>query len=238
LAPPNNSQSIGISAMTDCIVKNWEGIATDTTVAITLPVARPNSQAHIVWLALKRHLTNQRQGTASTLTKAEVSGGGKKPYKQKGTGRARMGSMRTPLRRGGGVIFGPKPRTFDIHMNRKERRLALTTIIQNRVGDISVVEDCEINFPVPKTRELVGALQRWGIAAGEEKVLLILEDKKANTYLAGRNIPYLKIITAGNLNVFDLLHADKIIITAPAVQKIHDIFQKPEALVPVEATDA
>ncbi len=212
--------------MTACVVKNWQGETTPATVEIQLPAAREESKGHVVWLALKRHLNNQRQGTVSTLTKAEVQGGGKKPYKQKGTGRARMGSMRTPLRRGGGVIFGPKPRVYDLKMNRHERRLALTTIIQNRIDDITIIEECETHLTAPKTKELVGALQRWGITIGSEKVLLILMDKQSNTYLSGRNIPYLQIITANNLNVFDLLHADKIILTATAIQKIHEIFQK------------
>ncbi|WP_218079890.1 50S ribosomal protein L4 [Anthocerotibacter panamensis] len=211
--------------MTACVVKNWNGEQTPAAVEFALQAAKSETQGHIVWLALKRQLNNQRQGTASTLTKGEVRGGGKKPYKQKGTGRARMGSIRTPLRRGGGVVFGPKPRTFDLQMNRKERRLALRTIVQNRVADITVVEDFEGNFEKPKTKELVLALKRWGIVPGEERVLLILAQKQEHAYRSGRNIPYLKIITATNLNVFDLLHADKIILTAPAVQTIHETYQ-------------
>ena len=212
--------------MTTCVVSNWAGEATDSNVTFQLPAARPGSQSHIVWLALKRQLNNQRQGTSSTLTKAEVRGGGKKPYKQKGTGRARMGSMRTPLRRGGGVIFGPKPRTFDIQMNRKERRLALCTILQNRTADMIIVEDMETSLEAPKTRDLAAALLRWGIEPRVKRVLMILEEKQVNTYRSGRNIPYLKIITAQNLNVHDLLYADKIILTAPAVARIHTLFQE------------
>ncbi|WP_287131279.1 50S ribosomal protein L4 [Candidatus Cyanaurora vandensis] len=216
--------------MTASVVKNWAGEATPTEVEFSLQTARPESKGHVVWLALKRQLNNRRQGTHSTLTKAEVRGGGKKPYKQKGTGRARMGSMRTPLRRGGGVIFGPKPRDYDLAMNRKERRLALRTILQERAGDIIVVEDFIQQLEQPKTKELVLALKRWGVAPGE-KVLLILESKQDTPYRSGRNVPYLRIITAQNLNVHDLLHADQIIMTAPAVALVHEIFQpKPPML--------
>ncbi len=222
--------------MTTCVVKNWSGEDTDQSVNFNLQTARPDSQGHIVWLALKRQLNNQRQGTASTLTKAEVQGGGKKPYKQKGTGRARLGSTRTPLRPGGGVIFGPKPRTYDIQMNRKERRSALRTIVQNRVEDTLIVEEFAASLAQPKTRELVAAFKRWGIALGEERVLLILEEKNETVYLAGRNIPYLKMITATNLNVFDLLHANKIIMTPQAVAKIHTTFQETKSKPTVEET--
>lgn len=210
--------------MTTSVVKNWAGETTATEVEFTLQAAKPEAKGHVVWLALKRQLHNQRQGTHSTLTKAEVRGGGKKPYKQKGTGRARMGSMRTPLRRGGGVIFGPKPRDYHLSMNRKERRLALRTILQERASDIIVVEDFANQLALPKTKEMVLALQRWGVTVGE-KTLLILESKQDSPWLAGRNIPYLTIITAQNLNVHSLLLADKIVITAPAVTLIHEIFQ-------------
>lgn len=168
-------------------------------------------------------MNNGRQGTASAKTRAEVSGGGRKPYRQKGTGRARAGSTRSPLWRGGGVIFGPKPRDYSTKMNRKERRLALRTALQSRVEDLIVVEDFASQLSRPKTKELVAAMTRWGVGAGE-KALLIVGDRDDNVYLSARNVPTLKLIGASGLNVYDLLNADKIIATASALTKIQEVY--------------
>jgi large subunit ribosomal protein L4 len=139
--------------MVDCVVRNWQGEEVGQAT-LDLRVAKEESAAHIVHRAMVRQMTNSRQGTVSTKTRAEVSGGGRKPWRQKGTGRARAGSIRSPLWRGGGVIFGPKPRDFNIKMNRKERRLALRTAFQSRTEDLIVVEDFAAQLPQPKTKEL------------------------------------------------------------------------------------
>ncbi|MBD2105224.1 50S ribosomal protein L4 [Leptolyngbya sp. FACHB-261] len=208
--------------MVSCTIKDWTG--TDTGEAsLDLRVANEQNAPHIVHRALRRQLVNSRQGTASAKTRSEVSGGGRKPWRQKGTGRARAGSSRSPLWRGGGVIFGPKPRDFEVKMNRKERRLALRTALQSRVQDLIVVEDFNDQLPRPKTRDLVSALTRWGIGL-EDKVLLITAEKQENTYLSARNIGNLKLILATNLNVYDLLAADRIVITAPALEKIQEVY--------------
>ncbi len=209
--------------MATCTVKNWEG-GDLAPVELDLPVAKESSAEHILWLAVKRQLHNSRQGTSSTLTKSEVRGGGKKPWKQKGTGRARAGSSRSPLWRGGGVIFGPKPREFDIKMNRKERRLALRTALQSRTDDLVVVEEFESNLTTPKTKEFVQALQRWGVDV-EQKILLILDQKQENTYRSARNVARVRVITANNLNVFDLLHADRIVMTTTALDVVKATYQ-------------
>lgn len=209
--------------MATCTVKNWQG-GDLASVELNLPVAKEASAEHILWLAVKRQLHNSRQGTSSTLTKSEVRGGGKKPWKQKGTGRARAGSSRSPLWRGGGVIFGPKPREFDIKMNRKERRLALRTALQSRTADLLVVEEFESNLTVPKTKEFVQALKRWGVDP-EQKILLILDQKQENTYRSARNVSRVRVITANNLNVFDLLHADRIVITTTALDVVKATYQ-------------
>jgi large subunit ribosomal protein L4 len=209
--------------MATCTVKNWQG-GDLASVELNLPVAKEASAEHILWLAVKRQLHNSRQGTSSTLTKSEVRGGGKKPWKQKGTGRARAGSSRSPLWRGGGVIFGPKPREFDIKMNRKERRLALRTALQSRTDDLLVVEEFESNLTVPKTKEFVQALKRWGVDP-EQKILLILDQKQENTYRSARNVSRVRVITANNLNVFDLLHADRIVITTTALDVVKATYQ-------------
>ncbi|XGV96449.1 MAG: 50S ribosomal protein L4 [Leptolyngbya sp. BL-A-14] len=208
--------------MVDCVVKNWQGQEAGTA-SLDLKVASEANAAHIVHRALTRQLANVRQGTASTKTRAEVSGGGRKPWRQKGTGRARAGSNRSPLWRGGGVIFGPKPRDYSIKMNRKERRLALRTAIQSRIDDLVVVQDFADQLSRPKTKEVAKALAGWGVEP-RSKVLLIVAERDENVYLSARNIDNLRMISASNLNVFDLLAADRIVMTASALTKIQEVY--------------
>lgn len=208
--------------MVECVVRNWQGEEVGQAT-LDLRVAKEENAAHIVHRAMVRQLANARQGTASTKTRAEVSGGGRKPWRQKGTGRARAGSIRSPLWRGGGVIFGPKPREYNLKMNRKERRLALRTAFQSRADDLIVVEDFVDQLPRPKTKDLVEAIARWGIEA-ESKVLLILPELQEMVYLSARNLPTVKLIWATNLNVYDVLAADKIVTTNTALAKIQEVY--------------
>ncbi len=208
--------------MVECIVKNWQGDEAGTA-SLDLRVAKEENAAHIVHRALVRQMNNARQGTSSAKTRAEVRGGGRKPWRQKGTGRARAGSNRSPLWRGGGVIFGPKPRDYSVKMNRKERRLALRTAFQSRTEDLIVVEDFVDQLSRPKTKELVQALTRWGVEA-EEKVLLIVSERNDMVYLSARNIGTLRMISASNLNIHDLLTADKIVATATAIEKVQEVY--------------
>jgi large subunit ribosomal protein L4 len=210
--------------MVDCVVRNWQGDEVGQAT-LDLRVAKEESAAHIVHRAMVRQMTNSRQGTVSTKTRAEVSGGGRKPWRQKGTGRARAGSIRSPLWRGGGVIFGPKPRDFNIKMNRKERRLALRTAFQSRAEDLIVVENFADQLPRPKTKELIGAFARWGITA-ESKVLLILPELEEMVYLSARNLSTVKLISATSLNVYDILNADKIVTTNTALAKIQEVYSE------------
>ncbi|NJR48525.1 MAG: 50S ribosomal protein L4 [Leptolyngbyaceae cyanobacterium CSU_1_3] len=208
--------------MADCVIKDWQG-ADQGQASIDLKVAKEESAKGIVHRALVRQLANQRQGTASTKTRAEVRGGGRKPWRQKGTGRARAGSNRSPLWRGGGVIFGPKPRDYSIKMNRKERRLALRTAFQSRVEDLIIVQDFADQLSRPKTKELIQALTRWGVEPNS-KVLLIVAERNETIYLSARNIEKLRMISANNLNIFDLLNADKIVATAAAITMIQEVY--------------
>ena len=208
--------------MVNCVVKNWQGEDVGETT-LDLKVAKEENAEHIVHRALVRQLNNARQGTASTKTRAEVRGGGRKPWRQKGTGRARAGSIRSPLWRGGGVIFGPKPRDYSTKMNRKERRLALRTALNSRNEDTIIVENFADQIAQPKTKEVVSALERWGIDA-TAKVLLILADIPDSVYLSVRNISTVKLLNATNLNVFDLLNANKIVITNDALAKIQEVY--------------
>lgn len=208
--------------MVECVVKDWQG-AEAGAASLDLRVAKEENAAHIVHRALVRQMNNARQGTASTKTRAEVSGGGRKPWRQKGTGRARAGSIRSPLWKGGGVIFGPKPRDFSVKMNRKERRLALRTAFQSRADALIVVTDFSEHLPRPKTKEMVQALSRWGVEA-EDKVLLILGQRDENIYLSARNVRNLRLISANNLNVFDILAADQLVVTQSALTTIQEVY--------------
>ncbi|NEP05872.1 MULTISPECIES: 50S ribosomal protein L4 [Okeania] len=208
--------------MVDCVIKNWQGEEVGQAT-LNLRVAKEESAAHVVHRSLRLQMANNRQGTASTKTRSEVRGGGRKPWRQKGTGRARAGSIRSPLWRGGGVIFGPKPRDYSHKMNRKEKRLALSTAFQSRSEDLIAVENISEQLTRPKTKELVEAIARWGVEP-ESKVLLVLEEKQENVYLSGRNIAKLKISLANNLNIYDILEADKIIATAAAIEKIQEMY--------------
>jgi large subunit ribosomal protein L4 len=208
--------------MANCVIRNWQGEEAGSAT-LELAVAREENASHIVHRALIRQTNNARQGTACAKTRAEVRGGGRKPWKQKGTGRARAGSIRSPLWRGGGVIFGPKPKDYNMKMNRKERRLALRTALMGRIDDIIVVQDFATNVAQPKTKEFVQAMTRWGVEA-ESKVLIIVSEVEDNTLLSVRNIAKVKMISASGLNVFDLLNADQIVATAEAIAKIQEVY--------------
>lgn len=210
--------------MVSYVVKDWQGqeVGQET---IELRVAKEENAAHIVHRALVRQVNNGRQGTASTKTRAEVRGGGRKPWRQKGTGRARAGSSRSPLWRGGGVIFGPKPRSYGTKMNRKERRLALRTAFMSRSEDSIVVEDFAEQLTQPKTKDLLEAIARWGVEP-TAKILLILPERSETIYKSARNVPNIKLILADHLNVYDLLNADKIAIAKTALAKIQEVYSE------------
>jgi large subunit ribosomal protein L4 len=208
--------------MASISVRDWQGKESGST-DLNLSVAKESSATDLLHRAVVRQLANARQGTASTLTRAEVAGGGRKPYKQKGTGRARQGSIRTPLRPGGGVIFGPKPRSYELAMNRKERRLALRTALMSRTDDIVVVQGFASGLESPKTREITAALQRLGVAPGA-KVLLVLDGATETVKLSVRNLATVKLIAADQLNVFDLLNASKLVLSEEALAKIQEVY--------------
>ena len=208
--------------MTTLETLKWDGKKAGK-VSIDLKVAKDTSSSDLIHRAVLRQLANKRQGTASTLTRSEVRGGGRKPYKQKGTGRARQGSIRTPLRPGGGVIFGPKPRSYNLDMNRKERRLALRTALMSRIDDIKTVEDFGSTLDQPKTSEIINGLSRLGIEK-TEKVLVILDNPSDVIRKSINNIEKVKLIAADQLNVFDILNANKLVIGQSAINKIQEVY--------------
>lgn len=175
----------------------------------------------VVHQALVMQLASQRQGTAATKTRAMVRGGGRKPWKQKGTGRARAGSIRSPLWIGGGTTFGPQPRSYAFRMPRKARRLAIKSALTAKLqdGELLVLEG--IQFEQPKTKQVVELLKNFGL--DQSKALLITGEADENVEKSSRNIPGVKALAANGLNVFDLLHHDKLLITRDAVARIEEV---------------
>lgn len=175
----------------------------------------------VVHQAVVMQLASQRQGTHATKTRSMVRGGGRKPWKQKGTGRARAGSIRSPLWVGGGVAFGPHPRSYKFSMPRKARRLAIKSALSAKVNDggLLVVED--ISFAAPKTKDVIKLLGNF--EAQEAKALFITAENDENVAKSSRNIPGVKAIGTIGLNVFDLLHHDKVFVTKAAVAKIEEV---------------
>ena len=208
--------------MADCVIRDWQGKEAGKAT-LDLKVAKETTANDLMHRAVLRQQAHSRQGTASTLTRSEVRGGGRKPYKQKGTGRARQGSIRTPLRPGGGIVFGPKPRTYNLAMNRKERRLALRTALMARVEDLVVVKDFGASLEAPKTREITDALGRLGIAA-DTKVLIILSNPSDVVRRSVRNLEKVKLISADQLNVFDLLNANSLVMGETALATIQEVY--------------
>ena len=167
---------------------------------------------------------SRAQGNASTKTRADVAGGGRKPYKQKGTGRARQGSRTSPLLRGGGVVFGPKPKDWSIDMNRKERRLAMATALQSAARDIVAVDSFAPVEETQKTKTLVEVCKGVGVDPMAVYTLLITAEHNEKVFRAGRNIGRMQINNAHNLRIYDVLRADKIIVEAAALDTINSRF--------------
>jgi large subunit ribosomal protein L4 len=172
---------------------------------------------------LLRHFTSQKQGTVSTKTRSEVRGGGRKPWRQKGTGRARAGSNRSPLWKGGGVIFGPKPKKISLKLNKKERRLALQTLLYNKKNSILIIENLENQITEPKTKTFLKVCQDCAINL-DQKVLVIVSKKTTPLKLATQNLKNVELISASNLNTLSLLKAKQIILTPLAINDIKEIY--------------
>lgn len=217
------------AAATSLPVLTFEGSSTGKQAELNLRTARPETAKAVVHRAVVTYLQNKRAGTASTKTRAEVRGGGKKPYKQKGTGNARRGSQTTPLRPGGGVVFGPKPKDWTIKMNRKEKLLAVGTALQNAAAanggsSFIVIEDLKEKVAGPKTKDFVEALRRWGVDYKKDHALLLTTEASENLLLSTRNIENLKVVTPNSLNIYDVLRADKLLVTESGVDYLNQRF--------------
>ncbi|MCX5779404.1 MAG: 50S ribosomal protein L4 [Firmicutes bacterium] len=175
----------------------------------------------VVQQFVKMQLANKRVGTASTKTRAEVRGGGKKPWKQKGTGRARVGSSRNPVWRGGGIAFGPKPRDYSYTLPRKVRRLAMKSALSSKVLDSSIIVVDNLSFDEPKTKLMIETLNLLRAGA---KTLVVTADGDTNVYKSARNIPGVKSIKADFINVFDILKYGTLLMTKDAVARVEEVF--------------
>ena len=182
-----------------------------------------NSGNYLLHKDIIRHSSFQSQGTTSTKTRSEVRGGGSKPWRQKGTGRARAGSSRSPLWKGGGVIFGPKPKKVFLKLNKKERRLALQTLLYNKKNNIVLIEDLENGINEPRTKNFLKICQNCNINL-DQKVLVIVSKKTVPLKLSTQNIRNVELISASNINTLSLLKAKQIILTPLAINDIKEIY--------------
>ena len=201
-------------------VYNIEGKkVSDIELADSVFGIEPNE--NIVHSVLKNYLANQRQGTQSTKTRAEVSGGGKKPWRQKGTGRARQGSTRAPQWTKGGIALGPKPRSYRYTINKKEKRLAVKSVLSSKVleKELTVVDKLELKEI--KTKSMVKALAALKV---EGKTLIVLPENDKNVVMSARNIKDVKTISANNINVFDLLKYSNLILPVDTVKKLEEVY--------------
>ena len=177
--------------------------------------------AAVVHDVVKNHLANKRQGTQSALTRAEVSGGGRKPWRQKGTGRARQGSTRAPQWTHGGIVFAPKPRDYSYTLNKKSRRLALKSVLSAKASENNVVVIDEIKMDAPKTKDFAKFLSAVG---ADTKALVVTAAPDANVVKSGRNIPGCEVTFANLVNVYDVLNANKLVVDKAALAKLEEVF--------------
>ena len=175
---------------------------------------------HLVHMAVVQQLANNRQGTQKAKTRSEVSGGGRKPWRQKGTGHARQGSTRAPQWTGGGVAFAPTPRDYSFKMNKKEKRAALKSALTSRVVDSKIVVLDEIKFNEIKTKNFANVMKNLKL----DKALMVIGDNDANVILSARNIPDVKVSQPNTINVYDILKYDTLVVTKDAVAKIEEVY--------------
>ena len=175
---------------------------------------------HLVHMAVVSQLANKRQGTQSAKTRSEVSGGGRKPWRQKGTGHARQGSTRAPQWTGGGIVFAPKPRDYSFKMNKKEKNLALKSVLTSKVAEDKLIVLDSISFDEIKTKKMVAVLNNLKA----DKALVVLNDNDKNVILSAKNIPDVKTALTNTIKVYDILKYDKLIVTKDAVATIEEVY--------------
>ena len=176
---------------------------------------------HVMYEAVKNYLANRRQGTQSAKTRAEVRGGGRKPWRQKGTGRARQGSIRSPQWKGGGVVFAPKPRDYSYKLPKKIKRLALKSALSSKVQDQEIIVVDSLVLDTPKTKDMIKVLSNL---KANKKTLVVIPERDENLILAARNIPGVKTAYVNTINVYDILNCDSFLITKDAVNKVEEVY--------------
>lgn len=175
---------------------------------------------HLVHMAVVQNLANKRQGTQKAKTRSEVSGGGRKPWRQKGTGHARQGSTRSPQWKGGGVVFAPTPRDYSFKLNKKEKRAALKSVLTSRVQDNKLIVLDELKLDAVKTKEFKKVMDNLKVG----KAMVVIDGQDENVILSARNLPTVNTAVAENINVYDILKGDTLVLTKDAVAKIEEVF--------------
>ena len=205
--------------MASVAVYNIEGKKVDT-IELNDAVFGVEINEHLVHKAVVSQLANKRQGTQSAKTRAEVRGGGRKPWRQKGTGHARHGSIRSPQWRGGGVVFAPKPRDYSFKMNRKEKELAIKSALTSRVNEDKLMVLDQFGFDEIKTKKMKEVLENLKV----NKALIVLDKNDDNVTLSARNLPNVRTILFNSINVYDILKYDTLVITKDAVAQIEEVY--------------
>jgi large subunit ribosomal protein L4 len=205
-------------------VLNVSGKETGAKVQLSEEIFGFEPNDHAIYLDVKQYLANQRQGTHKSKQRNEIAGSTRKLYKQKGTGGARAGSIKSPLFNGGGRVFGPQPRDYSFKLNKKLKQVARKSALAYKAKDNSVVVLEDFNFDTPKTKNFVSLLSALNFS--DEKTLVVLPTGNQNVYLASRNIQKAKVITADQLNTYDVLNAVKLVLTTGSVKTLEEAFAK------------
>ena len=205
--------------MANVSVYNMEGKEVGT-IELNDAVFGVEVNEHLVHMAVVNQLANNRQGTQSAKTRSEVSGGGRKPWRQKGTGHARQGSTRAPQWTGGGIVFAPKPRDSSFKMNKQEKKIALLSALTSKVADNKIVVLDEFKLDEIKTKKFAEVMNNLKVS----KALVVLEGENKNVVLSGRNIPTVKVSATNEINTYDVLKYDTLVVTKAAVEKLQEVY--------------
>ena len=205
--------------MANVSVYNMEGKEVGT-MELNDAVFGVDVNEHLVHMAVVQHLANKRQGTQKAKTRSEVSGGGRKPWRQKGTGHARQGSTRAPQWKGGGVVFAPVPRDYSFKLNKKEKQAALKSVLTSRVQDNKLIVLDELKLDEIKTKKFKEVMDNLKV----EKAMVVIGEQDKNVILSARNLPTVSTAVAENINVYDILKGDTLVLTKDAVAKIEEVY--------------
>lgn len=205
--------------MANVAVFNMEGQEVGT-IELSDGIFGVNVNEHLVHMAVLQYMANKRQGTQKAKTRSEVRGGGRKPWRQKGTGHARQGSIRAPQWKGGGVVFAPTPRDYSFKINKKEKRAALKSALTSRVNENKLIVVDELKLGEIKTKKMVGVLK----ALNTDRALIVLGESDSNVILSARNIPNVKVSLTNTINVYDILKYRTVVVTKDAVAKIEEVY--------------